>query len=67
MEKIQNFISGKIDLLLQKNKKIFKLERYRFKFLGEGSFGIIYKVMGEGNTIIVKIMKKGCNQKYKNY
>ena len=58
MEKIQNFILERIDLLLQKEKKIFQLDKYRFRFLGEGSFGIIYKVTGEGNNIIVKIMKK---------
>ena len=58
MEEIQNFILGKIDLLLQKEKTIYQLDKYRFKFLGEGSFGIIYKVTGDGNNIIVKIMKK---------
>ena len=58
MEKIQNFILGKLDLLLKKEKTIFQLDKYRFRFLGEGSFGIIYKVTGEGNNIIVKIMKK---------
>ena len=58
MDKIQDFILEKTDLLLQKNKKIFQIDKYRFKFLGEGSFGIIYKVTGNGINIIVKIMKK---------
>lgn len=58
MDKIQDFILEKTDLLLQKNKKIFQIDKYRFKFLGEGSFGIIYKVTGNGENIIVKIMKK---------
>lgn len=58
MDKIQDFILEKTDLLLQKDNKIFQLDKYRFKFLGEGSFGIIYKVTGHGKNIIVKIMKK---------
>ena len=44
-------------LISRKNEKKFYIENYQFKFMGEGSFGIIYKVSGNGKEIIIKIMK----------
>ena len=47
-----------LDKLLEKNNENkFSEDGIRFKFLGEGSFGIVYRATGE-NDIIVKVMKK---------
>ena len=61
MENIEKFVLKNTDILLQdsqKNIKRFKIGKYKFHFMGEGSFGVIYKITGDGKNIIIKIMKK---------
>lgn len=39
-------------------KKSFYLDNYRFTLLGEGTFGMVFKVIFDNKTFIAKIMKK---------
>ena len=55
---METLILGKLDELLDKtNENKFSKDGIRFKFLGEGSFGVVYRATGE-KDIIVKVMKK---------
>ena len=45
------------ELIERKNEAKFSIDGIRFKTLGEGSFGIVYRATGT-KDIIVKIMKK---------
>ena len=46
------------NILNRKEEKVFSLNGYRFKFLGEGTYGVVFKVIFGRNIFIAKIMKK---------
>jgi serine/threonine protein kinase len=53
-QQILNQISSRNDF----NKKLaFQMGEYRFKLLGEGTFGVVFKVIYRNDTFIAKIMK----------
>ena len=54
-----DFIFNNSEQILSKStKNLFFIDNYRFKILGEGSFGIVYKVQYQNKVFIAKIMKK---------
>lgn len=46
------------NILNRKEEKVFSLNGYRFKVLGEGTYGVVFKVIFGKKTFIAKIMKK---------
>jgi serine/threonine protein kinase len=53
-----DFIFQNTDLILEKkNQNTFTIEGYRFKLVGEGTFGIVFKIIYKEHTFIAKIMK----------
>lgn len=52
-------ILNKIESLnIYSKKSVFQMGEYRFKLLGEGTFGMVFKVIYRNTTFIAKIMKK---------
>jgi serine/threonine protein kinase len=53
-----DFIFQNTELILEKTQNTFTIGGYRFKLVGEGTFGVVFKIIYKEHVFIAKIMKK---------
>lgn len=53
-----DFIVKNLDIIKEQTDKTFYIDQYRFTLLGEGTYGIVFKVIFKSNIFVIKIMKK---------